>query len=252
MVSKDSLVPGGGNFPATRWSIIVAVRSDNPEDRSRALNALFTAYWKPVYKYIRLKFSKAPDEAQDLTQGFFVEFLERNLLPRFDPEKSRLRTYIRMCVDSFVLNEIKHAGRLKRGGDVVHFALDFPAAEGELAAQTIDPASIPSPEHFEEFFEKEWIRSLFSSAVEDLRLSCAARNKQIAFELFESYDLAASDAASYAQLAKAHNLAVTEVTNQLAWARREFRRLAQERLRALCSTEEEFAREGKTLFGGNG
>jgi len=41
------------------------------------------------------------------------------------------------------------------------------------------------------------------------------------------------------------------VTNQLWWARREFRRLAQGRLRAICATEEEFAREARTLFGGN-
>jgi vacuolar-type H+-ATPase subunit I/STV1 len=154
-------------------------------------------------------------------------------------------------VDSFVLNEIKHGQRQKRGGDAVHLALDFPAAEGELNAQTIDPASIPSPEHFEEIFEKEWIRSLFASAVEELRQSCEILDKQSAFSLFEAYDLSGDETVSYAQLAQANNLSVNDVTNQLAWARREFRRLAQQRLRAICATDEEFARECKTLFGGN-
>ena len=94
----------GGNFPLTRWSMVAAVRSDDPAERARALDRLCDAYWKPVYKYIRLKYSKAPDEAQDLTQGFFAEVLERDLLSRFDPAKSRLRTYMRLCADSFVLN----------------------------------------------------------------------------------------------------------------------------------------------------
>jgi RNA polymerase sigma factor (sigma-70 family) len=250
MAFDHSCVSGGGNFPQTRWSVIAAAGSDDLTKRSHALDVLFTAYWKPVYKYIRLKFSQIPDEAQDLTQGFFMELFERDLLSRFDAGKSRLRTYIRMCVDSFVLNEIKHAGRQKRGGGAVHLALDFPAAEGELNAQTIDPASIPSPEQFEKFFEKEWIRSLFSSAVEDLRQCCEIHQRQQAFSLFEIYDLSGDETLSYAQLAEQGGLSVSDVTNQLAWARREFRRLAQQRLRSICATDEEFARESGALFGG--
>jgi len=250
MSPNESIVQGGGNFPPTRWSVIAAARSDDPAERTRALDVLFAAYWKPVYKYIRLKFSKPPEEAQDLTQGFFAELLERDLLSRFEPKKSRLRTYIRLCADSFVLNQIKHAGRQKRGGDAVHLALDFSAAEGELHAQAIDPASIPSEENFEEFFEKEWIRSLFAAAVRKFREFCASGAKTSAFNLFEAYDLAEDDPPSYAQLAQMHALSVADVTNQLAWARREFRRLAKEELRALCSTDEEFAGESRTLFGG--
>lgn len=250
MARSEFIADQGSNFPLTRWSVIEAARSADSTERARALDVLFAAYWKPVYKYIRLKFSKSPDEAQDLTQGFFVELLERDLLRRFDPGKSRLRTYIRLCADSFVLNEIKHAGRQKRGGGAIHLALDFSAAEHELDVQTIDPASIASPEKFDEFFEKEWIRSLFSSTVEDLRQFCDSRGKPSAFSLFKAYDLAESDV-SYAQLAASHALSITDITNQLAWARREFRRLAQERLRAFCSTDDEFLRESKSLFGGN-
>ena len=249
MSPKESTVQGGENFPPTRWSVVAAARSDDSAERARALDVLFAAYWKPVYKYIRLKFSKPPEEAQDLTQGFFAKLLERKLLSRFTPEKSRLRTYIRLCTDSFVLNEIKHAGRQKRGGDAVHLALDFSAAEGELNAQTIDPASIPAPERLEDFFEREWIRSLFSAAVEDLRQFCDSRGKPSTFALFAAYDLAEDDHPSYAQLALTQGLPVTEVTNHLALARREFRRLARERLRSLCASDEEYWRESRSLFG---
>ncbi|HWZ99824.1 MAG TPA: sigma-70 family RNA polymerase sigma factor [Candidatus Dormibacteraeota bacterium] len=239
----------GESFPLTRYSVLAAAGSSDNAERSRALDILFAAYWKPIYKYLRLKYSQAPQDAQDLTQGFFAELLERKLLSRFDPAKSRLRTYLRLCADSFALNEIKAASRKKRGGEFAHVPLDFSAAEDELRAQTIDPAAIPSPESLEDFFEKEWIRSLFSSAVEELRKLCEARGKQKAFALFESYDLDGEENISYAELATRHSMSATDVNNQMAWARREFRRIATERLRALSGSEEEFARESKSLFG---
>jgi RNA polymerase sigma factor (sigma-70 family) len=239
----------GESFPLTRLSVLAAARSQDGAERAHALDVLFAAYWKPVYKYIRLRFSQSPQDAQDLTQGFFADLLERDLLSRFDPRKSRFRTYLRVCADSFALNEIKAASRKKRGGEFAHVALDFSAAEDELRAQAIEPASIPSPESLEEFFEKEWIRSLFSFSVDELRGLCEAREKQKAFQLFEAYDLDGEENISYAELAARFSLPLTEVNNQLAWARREFRRIALGRLQALCDTEEEFAREAKTLFG---
>lgn len=239
----------GESFPLTRLSVLAAARSEDAGERSRALDLLFAAYWKPVYKYLRLKFSQEPQDAQDLTQGFFAELLERDLLSRFDPAKSRLRTYLRLCADSFALNEIKAASRKKRGGEVTHVALDFSAAEDELRSQAVDPGNIPSPDSLEDFFEKEWIRSLFSAAVEELKSTCKARGKQRAFALFEAYDLDGNENLSYAELAANNSLSVADVNNHMAWARREFRRIATERLRALCGSEEEFARESHALFG---
>jgi len=239
----------GESFPLTRLSVLAAARSTDRAERSQALDLLFAAYWKPIYKYLRLKYSQAPQDTQDLTQGFFAELLERDLLSRFDSSKSRLRTYLRVCADSFALNEIKAASRKKRGGEITHVALDFSAAEDELRAQTVDPAKIPSPESLEEFFEKEWIRSLFSSAVDELKSLCEARGKQKAFVLFESYDLDGEENISYADLAARLEISAADVNNQIAWARREFRRIATERLHALCGSEEEFVRESQALFG---
>jgi RNA polymerase sigma factor (sigma-70 family) len=240
---------GGHRFPATRLSVVEAVRNGDAGERERALDTLFAAYWKPVYKYVRLRWNRPVEQAEDLTQGFFAELLERDLLSRYDPAKSRLRTYLRLCADSFVINDAKAAHREKRGGNVAHVALDFPAAENELAAATIDPASIPSPESLEEFFEKEWIRSLFSLALEDLRKFCIERERERTFRLFEDYDLAGDGDVSYAKLAAAYSVPVSDVTNALSWARKEFRRFALERLRELSGSEEEFRREARAVFG---
>jgi len=245
----EEFQPAGDRFPQTRRSVIEAVRSIDAEERERALEALCTAYWKPVYKYIRLRWNRPADDAQDLTQGFFAEVLERELLEKFDPSKGRLRTYLRVCVDSFVLNEEKLKHRKKRGGSIPHVALDFAAAEEELGATAMDPASIPSPDSLEEFFEKEWVRSLFALAVEDLRELCTAHGRERTFRLFEAYDLEGEDKTSYSQLARDYAIPLTDVTNALAWARREFRRIALDRLRELCGSEEEFQREARAAFG---
>src|SRR6202049_3057706 len=81
----DGNLPGQGQFPATRWSLIVAARSAVPEERQRALEILIAAYWKPVYKYIRLRWDKDNEQAQDLTQDFFLRVLEQEFLVRYDP-----------------------------------------------------------------------------------------------------------------------------------------------------------------------
>lgn len=244
----DSPENGGSRFPLTRWSAIVAARSGNPRERERALETLFIAYWKPVFKYIRVRWNRAFEDAEDLTQGFFAGLLERDLLAQYDPGKSRLRTFLRLCVDSFVLNETKAAQRQKRGGNVLHLALDFQAAENELGLGSVDPERIAAPESLEAFFEKEWRRSLFGWAVEDLKARCEASGKEKAFRLFEKYDLE-EDRVTYAQLAEEFGVAVTDVTNMLAWARREFRQIALARLREMCGSDGEFRREARALFG---
>lgn len=148
------------------------------------------------------------------------------------------------------MNEEKAARRQKRGGNALHMALDFNSAESELTAGAVDPATIASPESLELFFEKEWVRSLFGLAVEDLYRFCDVQGKQKAYRLFEKYDLEeGSTSAGYAELAEEFGIAVADVTNALAWTRREFRRIALGRLREMCGDEEEFRREARALFG---
>jgi RNA polymerase sigma factor (sigma-70 family) len=248
-MSGDKSIQGGDRFPETRWSVIDAVRSGRETERARAMDTLCAAYWKPVYKYVRLRWSRPIEDAQDLTQGFFVSVIERGLLGKFDPAKSRLRTFLRMCVDSFVMNDEKAAKRLKRGGKVPHVALDFAAAEEELDGTTMDPAAIPSPQSLEDFFEKEWVRGLFELAVGDLRKHCQVNERDRTFRLFEEYDLAGDETISYDKLAAEYGIPVSDVTNALSWARREFRRSALGRLREICGSEEEFQREARAVFG---
>jgi RNA polymerase sigma factor (sigma-70 family) len=241
----DGNLRGQGQFPATRWSLIVAVRSVVPEERQRALEILTAAYWKPVYKYIRLRWDKDNEQAQDLTQDFFLRILETEFLARYDPQRARLRTFLRACVDHLIANEDKAARRLKRGGEIQFLTLDFESAEGEL-----QHVEIPSPDSMDDFFEREWVRSVFSLSLERLRQVCEHRGKQMHFRLLEFYDIdEAGKELTYEQVGQRFELKTTDVTNYLAYARREFRRIVLEQLREMTGSEEEFRREARTLLG---
>src|SRR5260370_41415170 len=146
-------------FPATHCSLIRAVVSSDPAVRKLAQETLIAAYWKPVYKYIRVTWRCDNEDAKDLTQAFFTQTVEKDTFDRFDPAKARFRTFVRLCVDGFVAKERRAAGRLKRGGGLEVLSLDFDSAEGELRLQA------PAAEiDLDEFFRQEWLRGLFALA----------------------------------------------------------------------------------------
>jgi len=228
-------------------SAIVAASSANQEERNRAFEVLASAYWMPVYKYVRIKWNKPTEDARDLTQGFFLEAMEKNFFGRYDPSKARFRTFLRTCLDGFVANENKAASRIKRGGDATILSLDFDGAEDQLRI-----AARPAAGAIDEYFEQEWARSVFSLALESFRAQMLNAGKETHLRLFERYVLDADDQApktSYKALAAEFNLATTDVTNYLALARREFRRIVLEKLRELTATDDEFRREARALLG---
>jgi RNA polymerase sigma factor (sigma-70 family) len=236
-----------GGFPVTRPSVVLAAGSGDPETRRRAFDVLVASYWKPVYKYVRLKWQAGTEDAEDLTQGFFARAFEKGFFDRYDPSVARFRTYLRTCLDGFVANQRKAARRLKRGGGVQVLPLDFEGAEGELRRH--EPSAGVDPE---EYFQREWVRSLFALAVEELRAHLDATGRTVHFRLFERYDLEAPDSPerpSYARLGSELSLTTTQVTNYLAAARRELRRLVLDKLRAQCGTEAEFRSEARHVLG---
>jgi len=245
MMDETSIGGARQQFPTTRWSVIEDARSARREDRQRALDVLVSAYWKPVYKYIRLHWRKNNEQAKDLTQEFFGRLIEKKLLERFDPERARLRTYLRVCVDGLVMNEDKAAQRLKRGGDVAVLPLDFESAEGELKQLPIAAPGTP-----EELFTREFARNLFGLALDRLRNELNAKGKSLHFQLLELYDIdEGGKKVTYDAVAQRFGVKATDVTNYLAHARKEFRRIVLEELRAMTASEEEFRREAQTLLG---
>jgi DNA-directed RNA polymerase specialized sigma24 family protein len=217
--------------------MVAAIRSERAEVRRSAFDVLVTAYWKPVFKYVRLKWHATPDDAADLTQGFFLRAFEKEFFASFDPAKAKFRTFLRTCLDRFVANARQADARLKRGGHVALVPIDFDEAERELRHQAINAI-----DDFDAYFHREWLRGLFATAAIRLREACTARGRADRFTLFQAYDLAGDDSPrpTYADLARRLGLSTVDVTNELAAARREFRRFVLEALREQCATDEQF------------
>jgi RNA polymerase sigma factor (sigma-70 family) len=232
-------------FPITSHSAIVAVRSEEIPVRQRAFERIVESYWKPAYKYIRIKWQASNEDAKDLTQSFFATAIEKNYFASYDASKASFRTFVRTCLDHFVANQRKSEQRLKRGGDVDHYSLDFNAAEHELSAHGFVSEMTP-----EAYFHREWVRHLFALTIEALRAHYADKGSSVYFELFERYDLAEDDSAvSYASLAREFGLTTTDVTNYLAAARKEFKKTVLAKLREITATDDEFRGEARALLG---
>jgi RNA polymerase sigma factor (sigma-70 family) len=230
-------------FPTTRRSIVLALSSADAEERTRAFETLVGCYWKPLYKYARVAWHRLREDAEDLTQSFFTRAFEKESLGAYDPEKASFRTFLRLLFDRYVSNEWKAGQRLKRGGGEIH--LDFESAEAEIGR---DSSQSATPE---EYFQREWVRSVFALAVERLRVRCESEGKQAQFAIFELYDLDEDRGVSYRDLAIRFGIPETQVTNYLAATRRRFREIVLDALREVTATEQEFRSEARALLGGD-
>ncbi len=231
----------GGEFETTQPSLVARLARGEGE----AHEALVRAYWKPVYKYLRVRWRRSHDEAADLTQGFFLDCLERRVLATFVPGRARFRTYLRACLDRYAGGRARAARALKRGGRVLHVELDFEGAAAELAR-----AAMPGAD-FERYFEVEWARHMVAGALAALRAELEGRGKGAYYAVFCAYDLRpeAGEAPSYAEVAARLGLKVTDVTNYLSSARRAFRRHVLERVREATADDDEFRAEATALLG---
>lgn len=240
-------IAAGGRFPKTRRSAVLATRSHDAGERRQAFELLVSQYWKPVYKYLRIRWRKSDEDAEDSTQEFFATAIDKGYFASFDPGKGTFRTFLRTCLDRWVANEKKAASRLKRAGSALVRGLDFTDAEGEIRQLAIPDGVTP-----DQYFHQEWVRSFFGLVVEDLRRELAAEGKGVYFTVFERYDLEPPSGArvTYRELALELGIAPTDVTNHLASARRRFRRLVLARLREVTVTEEEYESEARQLLGG--
>jgi RNA polymerase sigma factor (sigma-70 family) len=234
-------------FPPTRRSAVEAVGSGDPAERARAFDVLVRAYWKPVYAHLRLRWRHAPDDARDLTQDFFARAFEKRFFADYDSSRALFRTYMKTCLDRFATDGVRKERREKRGGGSLRVSLDFDVAEEELAG--FAPGA---GEPVEASFDAAWARSLVGAAVSALESLCEEQGRRPYFTVFRRYVLQDDEDGprpSYAALAEELGLSVSNVTNYLAWARREFRALLLEELREVTTSEEEWRSEARLLLG---
>jgi len=232
-----------GGFPTTRASAILGLHSPDPSVRARSLGQLTRIYWRPVYKHVRLRWRKTPDEAQEVAQEFFLHSIDAGTFQAYEPGRALFRTFLRVCLDRFVVDLARRKLSKKRGQGIVPVSLDVETLESEIRRDGPD-ASDP-----ERLFEEEWVKSLVAIAVESLRVACNEKGKEEHFRVFERWYLGTRNDSTYATIAEELHLSVSNVMNRLAYARREFRAIVLEVLRDLTSSEQELRAEAQTVLG---
>src|SRR6478752_5067731 len=120
-------VPERSEFPQTRWTVVVAAGNPHQQEARSALASLCENYWYPLYAYLRRRGYRA-DQAQDLTQEFFIRVLEGRYLDRADSEKGRFRSFLLTSLKFFVADEADRDRAHKRGGGTV-LPLEFTSGE---------------------------------------------------------------------------------------------------------------------------
>ena len=89
-------------FTTTHWSVVLEAQGQSPAAQE-ALEKLCRTYWQPIYGFVRRQ-GAGPEEAKDLTQGFFALLLERRDLNAVRKEKGRLRSYLLTSLKHFLTN----------------------------------------------------------------------------------------------------------------------------------------------------
>lgn len=224
--------PQQEGFPATAWSLVERAIAD-PQDA--ALNELVGRYWRPIYVYLR-RTNRQIAEAEDLTQGFFVHVLEKQLLERVRPREVRFRAYLRGLLEHFLANEARLARAAKRGRG---FTFDIAGAEDWLAANAAE-----SPD---QAFDGVWAVERLDVAIGRLRqeLRQAGREWVADALLARSED----DAASVSELARKHGVSENVMSVALHRARKRLRELLLAAVTEAVGSREEAVAELTAMLG---
>ncbi len=157
-------------FPTTRWSQVVAAGDCAGPAAREALAELCSAYWYPLYAFVRRK-GHPPDEAADLVQGTFLTILDRDGVAAVAPERGRFRSFL-MAACAHHLADCRDRDRAaKRGGAAVPVSIDRALAEGHYSAE---PVNDWTPERL---FERRWATGLLEHAVARLEAESTAAGK---------------------------------------------------------------------------
>ena len=241
----------GSGFPRTRWSLVARVVEPGSGAGTHTLRGayaeLVSAYWRPVYRALRVKHRKQREEAEDLTQTFFLKLLEKRTLERFvaDSEAGRFRGLLRSLLERFVATAERDARRQKRGGDRPHVSLDpaqISAIEDRIASE---PAEDP--------FDREWRATVIDQALTDFANESRNALARRRLEVFLAYEVEPERGSTptYSDVARRLGVKPHDVKNDLVAARRRFAELVLERIREDVKSEEEAREELRTLFGGS-
>jgi RNA polymerase sigma factor (sigma-70 family) len=228
-------------FATTHWSIVVSAGRESSPDSTRALESLCQTYWQPLYAYARCRVSDT-HEAQDLTQAFFAELLEKNYVGAATPERGRFRAFLVTAFKHFLSKQWEKARALKRGGGRSPLSLDFESADSSFR---IEPESGLTPD---EIFDRQWAIALLDHIVERLRREFEAAGKAKLFGELKAFMVGEHQGQTHAQAAARLNMTESATKKAASRMRRRYRELLREEIAQTVSDPEEVEDEIRNLF----
>ena len=246
---KKEKTSTSGAFVTTRWSIILSgANSEGGENQVRAaLAELCRIYWRPIFFFIARR-GYSPEDAEDLTQDFFVRILNGDWLQKADPARGRFRSLLLTSLQNFLNDAIDRSRARKRGGDVNFVPWDpwMTEAPSEFALSKEALSSWPA----ERIFDAGWAATVVERALRRLHEECESKGRSRVFNILSAYLGAERDDLSYAALAAKLRVREATVKKLLYHMRQRYRFLlrdevaqtvaepadVEDELRYLCST----------------
>ncbi len=226
-------------FATTQWTMVLnAGRSDSTNARN-ALAQLCQSYWYPLYAYVRRR-GNSPEDAADLTQGFFTRLLKLNSLADVRREKGKFRSFLLASLNHYISDEWDRERAQKRGpGRAI--SLEADAAEARLSRE---PANTLTPENL---FERKWAMTLLDLVVQRLQREYESAGK-VALFLALRFSIAGEAEEPYAKISAELGMSEPALRVAVHRLRQRYRQLLRDEIARTVATEAEVDGEIKHLF----
>jgi RNA polymerase sigma-70 factor (ECF subfamily) len=165
---------GGAAFTTTHWSMVLEAQGESPAAQE-ALEKLCRTYWRPIFAFLRRQ-GLPPAEAEDITQGFFAELLERRSLDAVRKEKGRLRSFLLGGVKYFLANEGRRAMAIKRGKGQPLIPLEEFRGDDRIEIEPADPMTA------ETIYERRWALTVLERVLSRLKDEYLAAHNAALFD----------------------------------------------------------------------
>lgn len=224
--SASGLAPftqtGAVAFTTTHWSIVLAAQGPS-RAAADALERLCRTYWRPIYGFVRRQGIR-PEDAKDLTQGFFALLLERRDLNAVRKEKGRLRSYLLTALKHFITNERNRAMAIKRGHGQQLIPLEDLHENERVGFQATDTLTA------DQIYERRWALSVLDQVLARLGDEYRAAGNIRLFDRLQQSLTDEPDRPSPAETARELGMTASAVTQAAYRMRQRYRQLLREEI----------------------
>ncbi len=226
-------------FSTTQWTVVLNARDERTGNE--ALSQLCQTYWFPLYAYARRR-GKSPEDAADLTQGFFERLLEKRFLDSVDPEKGRFRSFLLVAMRRHMGDVYDRNTAVKRGGKETILSLDMEDAEGRYG---LEPAVDETPETL---FERHWALLLLDKVLRQLQTEFIEAGKGAQFNKLKSFLTGEAERHAYRAIAQELETTDTSLRMMVSRMRQRYRELFRQEVANTVHDEKEIEAELQHLF----